>query len=58
VPSIDPWSEETWSEEPAPPRQRFGTGCLVALIVSMIGLTLAAILVLRALDAASSGVSL
>jgi hypothetical protein len=53
VPSIDPWSDE-----PAPPRQRFGTGCLIALIVSAIGLVLAAILVLRALDAASSGVSL
>ncbi len=51
---FDPWRED----DPAPPPRRFGPGCLIALIVSAVGLVIAAILVLRALDAAASGVRL
>lgn len=49
---------DPWSDDDAPPPRGVGAGCLVALIVSAIGIVVAAILVARAIGAALSGVTL
>jgi len=49
---------DPWADDEQPPPQRFGAGCLIALIISAIGVVIAAVLVIRALGAAFSGVSL
>jgi hypothetical protein len=50
---------EHWNDDgDAPPPRRFGIGCLIALIVSAIGVVVAAVLVVRALGQAFSGTSM
>jgi hypothetical protein len=49
----DPSVKRPWDDEPPPPR-RFGIGCLVAMIVSAIGVVVAAVFLIRAIAAAVS----
>lgn len=56
------WRDDPWADDAGPPGgapgqapRRFGAGCLIAMIVSALGIVLAAVLVARAIGAAFSG---
>jgi hypothetical protein len=49
---------DPWAPDEPPPSPRFGAGCLIALIVSGLGIAIAAVLVVKALAGALSGVTL